>query len=395
MYSFWLLIRQDQSTGYAATYLPDTPEMIIPRKNAMIQFLKGKTNARYSPAAIMSITAYLEWEASCGKALDQVRGEKKRKGGEYSDEEIADAPEALINLECGDKGLTGAENRYQMYEKFKAAFADTLSGKFEDEIEDDYSFSQGHGSVFHMAQIARYQMLYRAGGKPIKAIEGHRRIWLYVDEDKRDDAEDQESQSDAYAAKEISFIYDRNIDLVIGEGDEPEQWIELKSLKQKEGSPKKIDYLHGKTIERWNLAKGVPGPMSLHRQYSVDRAAAYVGHARLIAVAGRNPIVKVDPNFRWVFQKFDAKWTPRGQPQRQEKSVELGSKTVAGTVRGDMAHNIARSDFEGNSVTKLRKANMGDTSNTNVHIIEADATQLLRDLISIGFTEALDGLQVD
>ena len=31
MYSFWLLIRQDQSTGYAATYLPDTPEMIIPR----------------------------------------------------------------------------------------------------------------------------------------------------------------------------------------------------------------------------------------------------------------------------------------------------------------------------------------------------------------------------
>jgi len=24
------LIRQDQSTGYAATYLPDTPEMIIP-----------------------------------------------------------------------------------------------------------------------------------------------------------------------------------------------------------------------------------------------------------------------------------------------------------------------------------------------------------------------------
>jgi len=39
---------------------------------------------------------------------------------------------------------------------------------------------------------------------------------------------------------------------------------------------------------------------------------------------------------------------------------------------------------------------MGDAkSNTNEHIIEADATQLLRDLISIGFTEALDDLQVD
>jgi hypothetical protein len=30
VYSFWLLIRQDQSTGYAATYFSDTPEMIIP-----------------------------------------------------------------------------------------------------------------------------------------------------------------------------------------------------------------------------------------------------------------------------------------------------------------------------------------------------------------------------
>jgi len=29
-----LLIRQDQSTGYAATYLPDTPEMIIPHTGA-------------------------------------------------------------------------------------------------------------------------------------------------------------------------------------------------------------------------------------------------------------------------------------------------------------------------------------------------------------------------
>ena len=26
----WLLICQDQSTGYAATYFPHTPEMIIP-----------------------------------------------------------------------------------------------------------------------------------------------------------------------------------------------------------------------------------------------------------------------------------------------------------------------------------------------------------------------------
>ena len=44
MYSFWLLIWQDQSTGYAATYLPDTPEMIIPHRvgNVHVDYLSGK-----------------------------------------------------------------------------------------------------------------------------------------------------------------------------------------------------------------------------------------------------------------------------------------------------------------------------------------------------------------
>jgi hypothetical protein len=48
------------------------------------------------------------------------------------------------------------------------------------------------------------------------------------------------------------------------------------------------------------------------------------------------------------------------------------------------------------STTELRKANMGDAeSNTNAHIEEADAKQLLENLVSIGFSEALDDFQVN
>ncbi len=33
----WLLIRQDQSTGYAATFFPHTPQMIIPRERLFMR----------------------------------------------------------------------------------------------------------------------------------------------------------------------------------------------------------------------------------------------------------------------------------------------------------------------------------------------------------------------
>lgn len=61
-----------------------------------------------------------------------------------------------------------------------------------------------------------------------------------------------------------------------------------------------------------------------------------------------------------------------------------------------MANHIADSDSDKHSTTELRKANMGDAkSDTKTHIKEADAKQLLQDLVSIGFSEALDDFQVN
>jgi len=139
--------------------------------------------------------------------------------------------------------------------------------------------------------------------------------------------------------------------------------------------------------------------MSLHRQYSLDRAAAHVKHARLAADPDnnkRNKVVDVSSDFLWLFQKFDIKWTPKSGPLQHVKSVELGSKSVAGSVRDNMAKPLANSDTKGRSTAEVRKANMGDAeSNTDKHIDEADAEQLLEDLVSIGFSEALDDFQVN
>lgn len=199
----------------------------------MQRFLKGHSNARYSPAAIMSIIAYLEWEASCGKALDQKAGES-----DGTPEELTNIDTTLSNLQCNDEGIRGGLNRRQMYLKMGLVFTDTLSGELNEDIDDDakkidlndtvdYTISGGgHGALFHLAQIARFQIEHRAGpGEPIKAIEGFRRIWLYSDLEKRFDAEDEESQDDAKKNKQIFDAYSRQVDIVLGKEGEPERWI--------------------------------------------------------------------------------------------------------------------------------------------------------------------------
>jgi DNA-binding protein YbaB len=58
-----------------------------------------------------------------------------------------------------------------------------------------------------------------------------------------------------------------------------------------------------------------------------------------------------------------------------------------------MAEHIANSDVEGRKTAQVKAANMGTKeSNTNEHILEADTAQLLKDLVSAGFDEAIDSV---
>src|SRR5690606_34736279 len=102
---------------------------------ALKAFLKGKTNARFSRVTILATVAYLEWESSCGKALDTANN------NEETAENRAAAQQDVTDLECGSYGLAGAGNRFELYKLYARAFADTLSGKYDDEslVEADYT----------------------------------------------------------------------------------------------------------------------------------------------------------------------------------------------------------------------------------------------------------------
>ena len=358
-------------------------------KKALAQFLKGKTNARYSPAAVMSITAYLEWEASCGRALDLVSGDK-----EGTAEEVATAPQVLIDLECNGKGITGGNNRFQMYEKFKHAFADVLTAQLE-EIADDDIISldgRGHGALFHIAEIARYQLAYRAGGKPIKAIEGHRRLWLYKDEVGRRLGSLLTKQSDAEKLNYLSRAYSRWIDIIIGEKGKAEQWIELKSYKAKDiAKAEQLALTNGKPIKPWNLTTGVDKAMSLNRQFNLDRSAANMKHARLGKDGDKkNLLVTVDPDFLWLFQKFDARWKDNQGKSQREINVAFGSPNATRTVMGGLIRPIEGGKAAKGANKDIYDANMKNNIVPSQHIKYSDGKQLLADLVSAGFPEAAD-----
>ena len=311
-------------------------------------FLTGRTNARYSPPAILAMTAFTEWQMACGKALDQKNGIEVSNPIEQEEalEEVLEA------LECKGKGITGLKNRKMVYQRiYGPAFAGIIAGKLDETIDDDGSrfivSGRAHGALFHLAQLANYQLAYLAGGKAIKAIEGHRRIWLYKNSEAKDKHSD--TTSETKANNMLFGKFDRHVDLIIGEEGKPEQWVELKSYSAKsKDKPHLIAVINQGTKEKyiqpWNLTKAKKGGMSLHRQLSLDRGLANVGHSRLTKNNEKvNVIVDVDPNFLWIFQKFDVSWkTKRGT--ESAKNVELGEASDTGkrrTVRGDMRKPIA------------------------------------------------------
>jgi len=357
-------------------------------------FLSGKTNARYHPVHILAMVAYLEWEGACGKSLDVLSGEYE----DASDEEKEKANENLDALECNGKGLTGRNNRAELYKLYTRTFADSATGEFDEEPTGYTIGGFGHGALFHMAQIVNYQLLYRTGGEPIKEIEGIRRIWLYKDLDARDQHAE---TSDLAAAKgDLQGVYDRHVDLIIGNTESPEKWLELKSYSSlgetssiylevlNQGAGKKTNSIQSwkprGEKEKASDSKGI----NLHRQFTLDRAAAHLGHARLQQDKDSKlyDVVSVGSSFVWNFQKFNFSWKNKQGIAQKSVSVDLGVPSDKRTVRGALSEPIIGADGEFKSVVD---ANIGRTVNANTHVKEFSASTLIQNLASIGFEEAL------
>ncbi|ACE83427.1 hypothetical protein CJA_2502 [Cellvibrio japonicus Ueda107] len=356
-------------------------------------FLKGKTNARYKPITFIATVAYLEWELACGRLLDIKSGEKK----DATAEEKASASDNLAALECDDKGITGGKNRWEVYSLYERVLADSITKEFDeepivDEGENYRDFAHGHGAMYHLNQIAYYQILHRAGGKKIKAIEGNRWIWLYKDSEKRVDYEDATNRKDSNFKENIYGSYNRRVDIVLESGNGAEQWIELKSysaLSDTGPGLTKLAATKGKPFEAWGLGKGHKGSeYVLPKQFSLDRAAANVKHARMpLDEQDQNQVISVSNDFKWRFQKFKIK-SPK--TNKLEVSPGLGNQNDKDTIYGGLTQPIQ--EHQG-KYKDIFETNMGKNITAKDHIEYADLKEFLQSLASIGFEEALEAIK--
>ena len=368
-------------------------------------FLKGKTNARYNILHIAATVAYLEWEGGCGKALDRINGDYNDEVAEDSPNReafIANAESTLEALECEGKGLTGRKNRRAVYQMYTEVFRDALTQELdeEDPLKEDSEYDltpRGHGSLFHLVQVANYQLQYRAGGTPIKAIEGTRHIWVYEDADSLSDNKLETNASDV--ADELQGKYIRRVDIALGEPDGPEQWLELKSYAGVDkGNGQRSQFLkvlntndkEKNTIERWSLrtakakASDEAKNVSLHRQFSLDSMATYVQHARDQKNEDDEfPVVNV-AGFTWYFQKFNAKWKKNNQ-QEQRLNVDLGSVSEPKSIKAALTQPLEGTG----SIEQAIKANYGSGPSAS-RINTASFSDVLNNLAAIGFDEVLE-----
>lgn len=117
-------------------------------------FVRGKTNLRYHPAAITSILAYLMYESACGQVLDE---EAEAQNPNPAPGEVTEPPQSQT-MECDGKGFN-SNIRRQVYGKIATAFIDAADGKAKEEIPGKTFFGSAHGALFHLEQLAYHQGL--------------------------------------------------------------------------------------------------------------------------------------------------------------------------------------------------------------------------------------------
>ncbi|MCB9236273.1 MAG: hypothetical protein H6581_31785, partial [Bacteroidia bacterium] len=206
------------------------------------------------------------------------------------------------------------------------------------------------------------------------------------------DHDDLEDKTAAAFKENFQEAYMRRVDIILGDAGQPEQWIELKSYKAlSETGPgrEKLAVLGGKTIGVWSLNKAVNLQESLHRQFSLDRAAANIGHARLQKTEGVFPIVQVESSFQWRFQRF-RKVLPGNHV---DISPQFGDPTKPTTIHGGLTQPIKHALTPSSRPERvIFETNMGTHIVANQHIKYGDLRTMLTDLAAVGFTEAAEAL---
>lgn len=299
--------------------------------NAFQVLMKGEKFTRISRPAMIGTIAYLTWETTCGKLID------------------LNESETAAELQCGGRGFD-ARLRSVYHRKLIAAFADSANKVLTEENERDVVTEEesanselarqtkiagydqsGHGALFHLHELAKYQLLTRAGAAAgfnyyLDSSEVYRVVGFYKSTGDRQDAIDG-GLTDKYI-KRIRWV-----DIVLKDSGGNEHWIELKSLRSASESNTKA--LAGSSLLPWTIKNqntgGADQGSSYHRQVTLDRVAAKTGIAWL-AKNGADEYGTYVPvsSFQWIFQKFK---------RNNERSPVLGSvgdkKSISGKLAAD------------------------------------------------------------
>jgi hypothetical protein len=325
-------------------------------QNAFEVMTKGHKYTRLSTAAIIGTLGYLEYEANCGRLTEQ--------GGKFYDSDMAE------DLNCGSFGFN-AKLRKVYYGNVIAAFANATRKKISQEKQtkgtsempigdstddgdtDPQSSADnkgtksadryGHGALFHLHEMAKYQLQYRAGGMKLLDSEAHRVIGLFPDSDTLKEVKSKGFERNGKIIHRI-----RRVDIVLQDDDQQEHWIELKSLKSRKSDVNAIE----EGIRTWTVG-AIPENDKAHtgynRQASLDRAAYNQGVAwkKLGGKGkyGKDTMVTV-ASYQWVFQKFKSSVS---NPANSGRSPELGDINKPASIR----YKLSKTPILPNGVEKF------------------------------------------
>ena len=372
---------------------------------SLSNFAKGKGNTRYPFPVVAATVAYLGWEMTCGALKD----------GTASEEDNA----AAAKLECGGKGLN-AQVSQVVGKKLAIVFSDAASGANlkEEEPTDDEKLGltlsgNGHGALFHLVQTAYYQMDHRVrdGALPIKFMEkGRYVIIVNRKSDRFLSAFDLKAVCKKKPETDGSQCIDfklRNVDIILGNGDvklegktyaaknglaAEETWIELKSWEAKSESNRQAfanEFQYGNKVP-WVVLGTSPKKEdkkndTMHKQYSLDRAATNLGFAFLTKAEsqlGNNFANQKVSDFIWKFQKFKVK-----QGSQISPSVTQSNTSFYKLVE-------KRPDIKVSDKDDFQDVTFGDDSATNVspstHIKTSGSSDVINFLVNYGFDELKD-----
>jgi hypothetical protein len=220
-------------------------------------------------------------------------------------------------------------------------------------------------------------------------VDASRWIYLYPSEKVLEGLAGVNASTKSNLQEKAEFGYERKVDIVLetNTATHEEKWIELKSYGAKSETSRHLTKWYKEPILPWAIKESKKQRSKrqvMHKQFSIDRAAAHVTHAWKPMTNDPKQLVKVktNPDFVWRFQEY--------KKRKAKGSPFVGLSVDATSNHKDSIKNtMSKKISNASSYKEMYKANFGEAPfSVNRHIEMGNMNALLQGLLSAGFSEA-------